>query len=204
MSSKLKLLTLPILIIGLWLVVGKSFAAFEGINAANLSSPNEMANAIAVSSLTIPPSGAVIYVEGVARRMELPIDHPTAMLSEEATQSFESVSTYFVDDKVLAEEQLASDFRTSFAVLSSIKYSTANVEFLVTTTKPSRVSPDQHLLLGTQEVTLTNGVTAWATSYKHGEYPNRVIFVHNDLLVTVAGSIPLNDVQMLAADVVIR
>ncbi len=136
---------------------------------------------IAPGNLIVPPDG-----------------RPVAQLS--VPNNFETVSVNFLPDTVSPETKDT----VAFQILSSIRYEGTGGRILVTTSRPSETAMTTPLNLGS-EVTLANGATAWAARFTGpGEYPNRVTQTKNGLVILVAGALPLEKLQELAANVIMR
>jgi hypothetical protein len=164
-------------------------------------SPSQPANKMNIRDMlmvnTRPPP-FVAYVECPQGKIEAPDDRPVAMLGEKSAGFAESVSAFFPD-----LSNVPPDSEISWTIPSSIKYTSEQGIVLVTTTKPSPAAAARSLVLGEREVKLANGVTAWASESTQGEFPSRVIFIDGELLITVAGDLPIDDVQGYAAHVIV-
>ncbi|HBY94493.1 MAG TPA: hypothetical protein DEP84_11135 [Chloroflexi bacterium] len=201
MSTKLKAFISAVTVVSL-LAIGAAAIASQVVTPINPSNKEDVGNAIVGAPLTLPPSDMVTYMELPQGKVESPDGRSVAVLVEESAKFAGSVFTYFPDfSGDSADNQTSNEIK--FTILSSIKYSTDRGDILVTTTQPP-VTAARSLLLGEREITLANGVTAWATEFTHGEFPNRVIFVKGNLLITVASTLPINEVQSFATDVVVK
>lgn len=94
-----------------------------------------------------------------------------------------------------------------FVHLASVRYTIAGQQVLVTTHRPAPTVARRTLVLGRQTVQLVNGATAWLTMGLTPPYPggptNHVVLVWDDLLISVAGDLPADQLEALAAGVTI-
>jgi len=103
----------------------------------------------------------------------------------------------------LPDIQPVPDTMVSYAVLASVRYTGNGHTVFVTTARPSPAAAQQTALLGDQTVQLANGSTAWVRTGTSGN-PNQVVLVQDNLIITVAGDLALNDLLALAVDIVIK
>jgi hypothetical protein len=80
--------------------------------------------------------------------------------------------------------------REAYAVLSSLRYNGEGISVLVTLAEPSPGALQQINALGEEKVELPGIGIAWLSQDMGGDYPNRILFQHNNLIVTVAGNLP--------------
>lgn len=92
----------------------------------------------------------------------------------------------------------------AYQILASVRYEGAAHSVLVTTTRPTAAAAQQPTVFGSYTTQLANGTTAWARLNMPHREPNQVVFLHNDLIITVASDLSINDIKALAAQVVIR
>lgn len=83
-------------------------------------------------------------------------------------------------------------------VLASVQYAGPEGSILVTTARPSETAKQLGFSLGEQRVELPSGTAAWTSDGLGGEYPNRVVWQQNDLIITIAGKLSVNQLQALA------
>lgn len=198
MSAKLKWLMFIGVFVSFFLIGSVAMArGFLGpINPLDfgISSDTKVA-----ATLTLPPSEEVTYTDLAPGPVKTAKDRPVALLNAESAAFANSVSAWYAD---LSQQPAADEI--VFTILSSLRYTSETAELLVTTTQPSDAAADKSLLLGSKEITLSNGTTAWATEFPEGEFPNRVIFAHDDLLITVASNLPIADVESFASNVIVN
>jgi len=89
----------------------------------------------------------------------------------------------------------------AYAVLSSLRYSGEGFSVLVTLAEPSPGAFQQLNRLGEEKVELPDQGIAWLSRDMGGEYPNRILFQQNNLIVTVAGNLPPDRLIELAQQV---
>lgn len=201
MYVKLKLLILLVIMVSL-LTVGTVVMASGIMRPINPSDPSDAVqpgNVLIAAPITLPPS-IVTYKESPRGVIEVPGDRSVAMLGDVSAKFAESVSVFY-SDLNLGSADLSNEI--VLTILSSIKYTSTRGDILVTTTKPSVAAAAKSLYLGEREIKLANGMTAWVTAYTHGEFPNRVLFIDSDLIITVASNLSIGDVQNYAAEVVV-
>lgn len=174
---------------------------------------------------TLPPLEIINFTEVAPQRVVAPDARPFAVLNEATTQSAEVVLVSFGADYDVAQHRLVSDTgeplpddQGAFTILATIKYQLPKGVVLVSTTRPSNAATKHKLYLGNQAITLANGTPAWTTMVETANsdgtllteanqelyFPNQIIWVQGDLLITVASPLPLERVQELAAQVVMK
>jgi len=92
---------------------------------------------------------------------------------------------------------------SAHTILASVRYTGSGHILIVTTSRRSAASAQQAELLGTQTIFLTNGTKAWATAGLPFKTPNEVVFLHGDLIITIAGDLSVDKLQQLAGDITI-
>ncbi len=191
MSTKLRFLVLFAVVAGV-LVISTIVMASEYIKPLNPSS-GEIG---IVPPLLAPPDS-----EGYTRSdtaITSPDGRPFAQLAKLPP---ELGGALFVNFPAIEQP---SDDEVAYSILASVKYIGEKFTILVTTSRPSPAASSQAVILGNQEIKLANGVTAWATIGAKGDFPNRVVFVQDNLIITVAGNMPISEIQKLAARVVVK
>ncbi len=93
--------------------------------------------------------------------------------------------------------------RIAFTVLSSLKYAIGTHQVFVTTTRPSAAAAQRPLSLGNETVQLANGTMAWIATNVSPEAPNQVVFTQDDLIITIAGDLPVGELRGLATRIVL-
>lgn len=95
-----------------------------------------------------------------------------------------------------------------FTIQASIRYTVSGHHVLVTTYRPSPAAAQRVLGLGNQTVQLANGSTAWLTTNLDPPYPggptSQVVYVQDDLIVTVASDLAPNQLRAFATTVTLR
>ena len=91
----------------------------------------------------------------------------------------------------------------SYTILATLRYTGNGHTVLVTTARPSAAAAQKETYIG-DLVTLSNGSMAWVRTRVPGKFPNQVILVHDDLIITIAGDFPINVLQELATQVVLK
>jgi hypothetical protein len=197
-------LTLTVFAVVSLLIIGAGVIVIASgiINPVSPSNLEEVQKAVLASAITVPPPGLVAYTAVHEGEITSPDGRPVAMLNDNSARLFEEISVYFSDNNTTSVDSQPEAI--TFLILSSVKYSVNNNDTLVTTTQPSHAISTRSVLLGAREVELSNGVTAWATEFTHDEFPNRVIFLDDNLLITVASVLPIEEVQRLATDVIVK
>lgn len=88
-----------------------------------------------------------------------------------------------------------------YAVLSSLRYSGDGVSVVLTLAEPSPGAFQQLNRLGEEKVELPDQGIAWLSRDMGGDYPNRILFQQNNLIITVAGNLPPDRLIELAQQV---
>lgn len=229
MSTHTKLfMAIAVAALGL-LAFGAASTASSIITPANPNSYFEEGDAPLVIARTLPPLEIITFTEMPIADLAAPDARPFAVLNPTVAKTAQAVWVSFLSQYDPAQgwwlgqtQPLAAKTENglpnvAFAILASIKYALPAGEVLVTTTKPSVAVTHYKLDLGSQEITLANGLAAWVSQpdeYSGGNlvtaadkalyFPNRVIWAQGDLLITVASPLPLERVQELAAEVVMK
>ena len=148
--------------------------------------------------LLAPPGSAGYAPVRLDQAIGAPDGRPVAQLAS-VEDEFERVSVNFPPAVVTNQEG-----SVSFGILSSVRYERPLGGLLVTTARPSLAASSSPLNLGTGEITLANGATAWASANMPGEFPNRIVRVEGDLLITIASGLPLEALRTFAERVVVN
>jgi hypothetical protein len=123
---------------------------------------------------------------------------PIAQLRQSPVEFAEFVEVYLPEMKPWEDPETEA-----YAVLVSVRYVGSGGTVLVTTAQPS---PGALRLMATPgEQAIQLGETeAWLSTDMGGDFPNRVLFIQEDLIVTVAGDMPSQKLQDLAEQVAIN
>ena len=196
MNSKSKILILLLVIIALF-SAGATVMASGVFDIADPSVPPNIDNLdsfVLVGLVTLPPPSTA-YVETSVDSVPIPNDRPIALLNSGAAEFAESSSTFLPDLNQRSEYEPAE---VRITILSSVKYTSAEQEIIVTVAKPSAAASSRMMYLGERELELANGAQAWVTETDNSkdQYPNRILFLHNDLIITVAGTSALSIEQL--------
>ncbi len=92
----------------------------------------------------------------------------------------------------------------NFAIVSVIRYEGSGGTVYVSTGRPSAAALSRELGLGSQSYRLPNGSTAWTTQSMDPASLNQVRWLDKGRVITVAGSLSLDRLEAIAADVVVR
>jgi len=124
---------------------------------------------------------------------------PIAQFRQAPLEFAESVEMYLPEMKPWEDPELEA-----YAVLSSVRYSGSGHTILVTTARPSPGALRRAVAPGEQAIQLAGGSAAWLSTKMGGAFPNRVLFIQDDLIVTVASDLSPERLQELAEQVEIR
>jgi len=125
------------------------------------------------------------------------LDHPVAQLEKVPA----GVQSVYVTHYPQAPEPTNG---VTFKILTSIKQTINGKAVYITTARPNGVAKQRPLALGNNTVTLRNGTTAYTITNGPNDTPNAVTWAQDDLIITVAGGLPINQLQDLAAQVVLK
>lgn len=196
MLTKSKLLGL--IAIGAILTASAVTAVASGL-IINVRNPGAVQKGPALVPPALLPPGQEGYINW---RSDTPITapdgQPVAQLAKPPAGIAQAVAVYLPDDHSVQDPA-----EVSYTILASIRYTGNGHTVFVSTARPSPAAAQQSTLLGNQTVKLANGVTAWMRARK-GNTPSQIVWVRDDLIITVAGDLALDDLQALAADVVIK
>jgi len=199
----LRRVTLITSVLGLGVVVG--FLILGAVARAGgfiwvLNPEGEDAREGLVPPFLSPPDSEVYRpVQPFDGAITSPGGHPVAQLNTPPVELAKTISVWFPD-----YVQQPVDGEVAFTILASIKYTGDNHVVLITTSRPSLAVSSQPVVLGTQEVKLSNGTTAWASVSANSMFPNRVLFVQDDLIISIASDLSMNEVLNLAVEIVVR
>ncbi|NJN53844.1 MAG: hypothetical protein HC804_03245 [Anaerolineae bacterium] len=156
-------------------------------------------NSLLVVPLLLPPSRELYTVisreEGI-----LPMDgRPIAILAD-SEDKIERVSVYLPELFDSSEQN-----EVSFQIVASVLYMIDGFEFVVSTSRPSPDAANYLLGLGNNMIKLNNGAEGWMiTNIASKDTPNRVVFVEDDLIITIASNVPLNQLEEIAGAVIVE
>ena len=157
----------------------------------NISNP-ESAKLPAIVPPLLAPPGQTDYLQQDAARIIAPDNRPIAQFAKPPADLSQSIAVN------LPDVQPAQSGVVSYAILASIQYRGNGHTTLVTTARPSPAAAKQAMALGNQTIQLADGSTAWATTGMFGDAPNQVVFVRSDLIITIAGDLPIDTLKDLA------
>jgi hypothetical protein len=149
--------------------------------------------------LAPPDSVAYEQLPDTAALIEAPDKRPVAQLSQIPDDLRGGLAANFPEQQTLNDPN-----QEAYAVLASVRYSGAHHTVLVTTARPSPGALSQSFAPGEKAIQLPGKGAAWLSTDMGGDYPNRVFFMHNDLLITVASTMPADQLQTLAAQVELK
>jgi len=187
-----------ILLLGLGAVVVRASGLFIAVQ-----DPERLARPVAPIPLLAPPSseGYEQLPAGVVdTSISAPDDRPVAYLAQPPSGLDQSLAVNFPN----INDWSSSD-SVEFFVLASVRYSGSGHTVLVTTARPSPEAARESWVLGDETIRLADGSLAWVSTDKPGETPNRLVMVNeDDLIITVASDLPIETIQELASQIVVK
>ncbi len=200
MSRNIKFSLLIALILLGALVFSQTGLASSFINAINPNSVGKEDAPAIVPPPLIPPDAATSskQVQSLDEGIASPDGRPVAQLSNPPAEITSSIYVDFPDATNVAEEE------PGFVILSSIRYSGDKGNITVSTSQPTAAMSSLTVALGDKEIQLKDGTTAWLTVQGSGDFPNRVVFVRDNLIITIAGDLPVDDILKSATQVIIK
>ncbi len=120
-----------------------------------------------------------------------------AQLRQPPAEFDESIGVYLPEMKPWEDPEAEA-----YAVLASVRYVGSGGTILVTTAQPSPGALRLMAAPGERAIQL-GGTEAWLSTDMGGDFPNRTLFIQEDLIVTVAGDLPPETLQELSAQVVL-
>jgi len=159
---------------------------------------NEVKQGLVPPFLAPPDTEAYTLVQSDAT-ITSPGEYPVAQFATPPDKLAKTISVYFPGNV-----QQPAEGEVAFTILSSIRYAGDSHSVLITTARPSPDALSRPLVLGTREVTLSNGVTAWVSTWEKGSFPNWISFIQDDLIITVAGHVSVDELRELAAGVILK
>lgn len=136
-----------------------------------------------------------------------PDGRPIAQLAHPSDTLAQSITVAMTPSKGSKEYRSIGD-SIGWYLLATVKYSGNGHTVYVSTGRPSPKAQSQNIYLG-KPTQLANGQQAWVMEGKlHQEGSNlsfnQVMMLHNDLLISVIGDQPLDQLKILAEDVEIK
>lgn len=193
MLKKFKFLTIATTVIVL--ILGTVIGASGVINI--ISSDSGRSPETTLAPLLIAPESAYSEMP-VHQTITAPDDRIFAQFNEIPTGFGESISVSFPQQN--SSEVPVDEF--SFKIISSIRYTGEKGWVIITVAQPSSYAATQGFVLGNKEITLPNGEKAWATNDQNTRDLNQVAFVQDDLIISVAGSLSVSEIQGLTTGIV--
>ncbi|MFT7587749.1 MAG: hypothetical protein ACI9EW_004193 [Cellvibrionaceae bacterium] len=115
-------------------------------------------------------------------------------------KAIKGIAIYLPDSSVSIEDNLVA-----FQVLSSIKYTLENdLSFQITVALPSKAAAQRNLILGNNQITLSNGTNAGVTFMEKEPYPNQVMFIDEDRIITINGNAPMEMLIEISSNLDLR
>jgi hypothetical protein len=201
-ARAIKLAILLVVSIGGLIMLGSAVSASGLINAVIPEGVDS--TPVIVPPPLVPPPGAASYAphRDLTEAITAPDRRPIAQLANPNVELIQSINVY-APETVGPEEQVAKEHDVYFEVLASVEYRVDGHVFVISTARPSPKAAQQPTAFGDQEIQLPNGITAWITTQQAGAMSNRVVFLKDDLIITLVGDLPLERLKILALQVVI-
>lgn len=179
------------------LSIGHAAGAADGsIIVRNPEAPSTAQGSLVALPQLVPPGVNGYAQHQLDKSVAAPDGRPVAQLGD--GRDVQQAAVYFPPQKAPAATEI------SYAVLSSIRYTIGGRTVFVTTARPSPAARQQTHLLGSRTVRLADGAQAWTATGLPGGTPNQVVTLQNDLIVTVAGDLPVDALNALAARLSVR
>src|SRR5690606_4598839 len=158
-----------------------------------------------------------VRAENLDEVVALPLLNPTSIVHTKVPVTTE-ISAPFPVAKIENAADLADILRVYTAESDGVKPDELSIkvtasliydmkdgsQILVTTASLSPAMAEMTLLLGDQQVTLSNGKQAWTKQNVPSEFKSSLVFVHDNLLITVAGDKSVEILQELALQVTVQ
>lgn len=165
----------------------------------NIVNPEQANVPVMVPPLLAPPGASNYINQQTNAAVFAPDGRPVAQLNATPVELAQAIAVDFPEDR--PERNTTT---ISYAILASLRYTGGGHTVLVTTARPSPAAAKRPTALGNETIQLNDGSAAWATTGIPGDMPNQVVFVQGDLIITVAGDLPIGTLKDLAAKVVIK
>lgn len=164
----------------------------EGSNAHEI-------NSLLVVPLLIPPSKEMYTAVSLEENIQTPDGRPVAMLATNEDK-IEDIAVYFPE----LSDSSGQD-QVSFQILASLLYGMDGFDLVVSTSRPSPATTSYLLGLGNSTTRLGNGAEGWLiTDIASKDTPNRIVFIEDDLIITVTGNAPLDQLEEAAGLVTVE
>lgn len=196
MLTKRKLAGLLVIMV---ILLGVATAAV-GSGFINIVNPENPAIIPAIVPPQLAPPGQTGYTNQPAKAViTAPDKRPVAQFAAPPVDLAQGLAVNFPHSRPEQDSTIVA-----FAILASVRYTGNGQTVLVTTARPSSAAAQQPISLGNQTIKLDDGSTAWAMTGIPTDTPNQVVFLRNDLIITVASDLPINVLRDLAGQVIIK
>ncbi len=165
----------------------------------NVRDPETAKGPVIVPPLLAPPGQAGYISQQTGSVITAPDGRPVAQLAAPPVDLAQGIAVNLPNSNPMQNAATVS-----YAILASVRYTGNGHIVLVTTARPSLAAAQQPSVLGDQTVKLDDGSTAWGATGIPGDTPNQLVLVRGDLIITIAGDLPINSLKVLAAQVVIK
>lgn len=195
--SKFKTVSL----LALLLILGLAAVAVRAYGGLLVQHPEER-SAAPVPPLLAPPGSEgyeQLPTNAVDISKSVPDDRPVAYLAQQPSGLTQAMAVNFPD--II---DWSSPDSVEFSVLASVRYSGSGHIVLVTTARPSPEAARLPWVLGDGTIQLADGSSAWVSTNQPGETPNRLVMLRDDLIITVASDLPIETVQELVSQIVVK
>jgi hypothetical protein len=99
-------------------------------------------------------------------------------------------------------EKILANNPISWQILSSLTYHTDKGVIAISASKPSSDASEKLALLGNETIELQNKNKSWVSTVSDDQmFPNRIVFLKDDLIITIAGSVDLDLLSLIASNV---
>jgi hypothetical protein len=198
MSQKLRFSIIAILILGGVLIFSQTSLASEFIRAVNPGDIHDTA-AIVPPALIPPASNSSEQnIQPADGEILAPDERPVAQIADPPKEIAGSTYVDFPDTANIVEEDVG------YVILANITYSGEKGTVAVSTSRPTLAASALPVALGDQEIKLSDGTTAWLTMQGSGDLPNRVVFVRDNIIITIAGNLSVDEILSLAEQIAIK
>jgi len=191
---------MALIIVGIVLV----YSAFRTNARAGyyLQNPETAEQPVHAMPLLISPNFELYTdLQSESALQDFSIDAPLAYLPSISSDlgSIESTSVFFPEPR----DWWNSDEVIGFAVLSNVRYVGSGHVVVVSVSKPTPAALRENFVAGDETVNLAGDVQGWLTSGRPDGLTNAVVFLKDDLIITVASDLSSKEIVSLAGKVVV-
>lgn len=166
------------------------------------SSRTSLRDAVIMPTL-IPPDmhEQPLLLDNVQLHEVAPKDHPIVQIERLPADLTQRVRLK-IGPRSEADERLTRD-EVAFFMLTTMQYEGDRGKVAISLSLASHAVHERKVFAGSEIVRLPNGQRVWTSQFDNLEEPHRLVYLHDEYIVTITGNLSKDNLLALVDDVVI-